>query len=70
MDGQGADTDVVQGVGVDRIQPGDGGGVNNTIDQEVLRNFAPKQSNSVVITFFFRREELVIILTQENGDLA
>ena len=70
MDGQGVDTDVVEGVGVDRIRPGNDGGVDRTMDQEVSRNFAPKQSNSVVITFFFRWEELVIISTQENGDLT
>ena len=70
VDGQGIDTDVVEGVGVDGVRPGDDGGVNRTIDQEVSRNLAPKKSNSIIITFFFRWEELMIISTQEYGDLT
>ena len=46
MNGQGVDTDVVEGVGVDGICPGDGAGVDRTIDQEILRNFALEKSNS------------------------
>ena len=63
MDGQEVDTDVVEGVGVNRVRPGDDGGVDRTIDQDVSRNIASKKSNSVIITFFFRREELMIIST-------
>ena len=70
MDGQGVDTDVVEGVGVDRVRPGDDGGVDRTIDQEVLRNLSSEKSNSIIITFFFRWEELMIISTQEYGDLT
>ena len=70
MNGQGVDTDVVEGVGVAGVCPDDGAGVDRTIDQEILRNFAPEKSNSVIITLFFRQEEFVIISTQENRDLA
>ena len=70
MDGQGVGTDVVEGVGVDWIKPGDDGVVDRTIDQEALRNFALKQSNPVVITFLFRREKFVIISTHDNEDLT
>ena len=44
MDGQGFDTDVVEGVGVDGVRPSNDGGVDRTIDQEVLRNLAPKRA--------------------------
>ena len=70
MNGQVIDADVVEGVGVDGIYPGDGAGVDRTIDQEILRNFAPEKRNSVIIMLFFRREEFVIISAQENRDLA
>ena len=36
MNGQGVDTDVVEGVGVDGIRPGNVAGVDRAIDQEVL----------------------------------
>ena len=36
MNGQGIDTDVVEGVGVDGVCTDDGAGVDRAIDQEVL----------------------------------
>ena len=36
MNGQGVDTDVVEGVGVAGVCPDDGAGVDRTIDQEIL----------------------------------
>ena len=35
VDGQGVDADAVEGVGVDRIPPEDGGGVDRAINHEV-----------------------------------
>ena len=70
VDGQGIDTDVVEGVGVDGITPGDGAGVVGAINQEVLGKFASEKRNSVIITLFFRWEEFVIISTKKDGDLA
>ena len=70
VDGEGVDTDIVEGVGVDGVQPGNDGGVDRTVDQEILRNLSPEKSNSVIIMFFFRREEFVIVPTQEYGDLT
>ena len=70
MNGQGVDTDVVEGLGVDGIHLGDVAGVDRAIDQEVLGNFAFEKSNSVIIMLFFRREEFVIISAQKDGDLA
>ena len=68
--GQGVDTDVVEGVSIDGIRPGDGARVDRSIDQQFLGNFASEKSNSVIITFFFRREKFVIIFAQEYRDLA
>ena len=50
MNAQGFDTVDVEGVGVDGICPDDGAGVDRTIDQEILGNFASEKSNSVFIT--------------------
>ena len=69
MNGQGVDTDVVEGAGVDGVHPDDGAGVDSTIDQEILGNFASEKSNSVIVMLFFRWEEFVIISAQEDGDL-
>ena len=51
MDGQGVDTDVVEGVGVDGVRPDDGGGVDRAVDQEVceillLNRATPSSSRS------------------------
>ena len=54
----GIDTDVVEGVGVDWVRPGDGAGVDRNIDKEISGNLAPEKSNSVIITLFFRRKNL------------
>ena len=70
MYGQGIDTDVVEDVGVDGVWPGNGAGVDRTIYQEISGNLAPEKSNFVIITLFFRRKEIMIISTQEYGDLA
>ena len=35
LDGEGVDADVIEGVGVDGVQPEDGGGVDRAIVQEV-----------------------------------